>query len=142
MMRLFVKLGSYVPVAAETEIRFLSPQVTLSGHRRVDGMAVLARDKKRFVFANIPVHHPSHILVATEAFCVPGGRAFLFAKYKNGNASTTAFFNMLSPGAMARLTTVSVGGISRYRLLAMYRFHKLVVLALVAIFAGFRPDKP
>jgi hypothetical protein len=68
MMRLFVELGSYVPVAAKAEIRFLSLQITLSGHRRVDGMAVVTCDEKRFVLAEIPVYHASHIPVAIEAF--------------------------------------------------------------------------
>jgi hypothetical protein len=68
MMRLFIELGSYVSVAAEAEIRFSSNQVTLSGYRRVDGMAVVTCNEKRFVLAEIPVCHASHILVATEAF--------------------------------------------------------------------------
>ena len=68
MMRLFVEFGSYIPVATETEVRLLGLQVILPGDRSVDGMAVVTRDKKRFVLAEVPVLHASHIAMATEAF--------------------------------------------------------------------------
>jgi hypothetical protein len=55
-------------MAAKTEIRLSGLQVALPGHRRVDRMAVVAGDEKRLVFADIPVYHAPHILVAAEAF--------------------------------------------------------------------------
>jgi hypothetical protein len=72
MMRLFVELGSYVPVAAKAEIRLWRFEQIFLLHGRVDGMAVLTRDKKRFVLAEIPVFHASHIFMTGEAFRLSG----------------------------------------------------------------------
>jgi hypothetical protein len=65
-MRLFVEFSSYVPVAAETKIWFPILEVILPGYSRMDGMAVVARNQKGFVLAEIPVFHAPHILVAAE----------------------------------------------------------------------------
>jgi hypothetical protein len=44
MMRLFVGLSPDIPVASETEVRLFSLEEILALYRRVDGMAVVARD--------------------------------------------------------------------------------------------------
>jgi hypothetical protein len=44
MMRLFIGLSPDVPVTSETEVRLLSFEEILALHRRVNGMAVVARD--------------------------------------------------------------------------------------------------
>jgi hypothetical protein len=64
-------------------------------------MAVVAGDEKRFVLAKIPVLHASHIFMACETFRIPGSRTFLFAKRKDGNTSSPAFFNVLVTRAVA-----------------------------------------
>ena len=44
MMRLFIGLSPDVPVTREAEVRLLSFEEILALHRRMDGMAVVARD--------------------------------------------------------------------------------------------------
>jgi hypothetical protein len=88
-------------MAAKAEVGFFHFQVILSRHGRMDGMAVVARDTKRFVLAKIPVFHAPHIFMACETFRLPIIGVRFSAEDKNGYASSSALFNMLSPGAMA-----------------------------------------
>jgi hypothetical protein len=49
---------------------------------------------------------------------------------------------MLSAGAMARFASIPVDGCSWCGLLAVDGLHELVVISLMAAFAGFRTNKP
>ena len=67
MMRLFVALSPDVPVTSETEVRLLSFEKILALHGRVDGMAVVARDLRRLMPAEIPEREFLCLSMASEA---------------------------------------------------------------------------
>jgi len=67
MMRLFVGLTLDVPVTSETEVRLLSFEKILALHGRVDGMAVVARDLRRLMPAEIPERKFLCLSMASEA---------------------------------------------------------------------------
>jgi hypothetical protein len=69
----------------------------------------------------------------------PLGTCIRFSvKDKNGNASSSAFFNVLGTWTMTGFAAFPIRGISRHCLLAMDGFYKLVVIGFMAILAGFR----
>jgi hypothetical protein len=60
------------------------------------------------------------------------------AKDKNGNSSSSTFFNMLGTRAMTGFAPFPVTGIPGHCLFAMNRFGEAFVISLMAILAGFR----
>jgi len=94
----------------------------------------------------MPVHIPEcqsfRFFVAGHAFCRLFYRVHSFAKGNNGDASASALFNVLSPGTMTGFAPFPIRGISGHRLFAMDGLHKLVVIRLMAILAGFRAHIP
>jgi uncharacterized membrane protein len=83
----------------------IEAKVRLGGHQQlfrslVDGMAAIARVARKFVSIHIPERQSLRFFVAGHASCGLFHGAHFFAKGKNGGASASALFNMLSTGTM------------------------------------------
>jgi hypothetical protein len=137
MMGLFIYLSPDIPMAIEAKVRLGGHQQLL--HSLVDGMAAITRVACRFVSIHIPERQPLRFFMAGHAFCRLFQGAHFLAKANNGHASASAFFYVLSAGAMARFTSLSISGIPRHCLFPVNGFHKGIVIALMATLAGFRP---
>jgi hypothetical protein len=121
----------------------IEAKVRLGGHQQlfhslVDGMAAITGIPCKLVPVHIPERQPLRFFVAGHASRGLFQGAHFLAKANNGHASTSAFFYVLSAGAMARFTSLSISGISRHCLFPMNGFHKGIVIALMATLAGFR----
>jgi len=140
MMGLFICLSPDIPMTVEAEVRLGDHQQFF--HSPVDGVAAIARVACKFVSIHIPERQSLRFFVAGHAFCRLFYWAHSFAKGNNGDASASAFFDMLSTGTMTGFASFPIRGISRHGLFAMDGFHKLVVIRLMAILAGFRTHIP
>jgi hypothetical protein len=136
MMRPLIGFNLDIIVTAEAHLGF-------PGFLPATDMQVMAGIAGHIVTdmgSHTPQVHTWSSFVASQAFCRFFNGIDIFVEGKDIHTATTALFHVLGPRTMAGLASI-LGLGSFYGLLEMHRFRVALVLLLMTIFTGFRPDK-